>query len=89
MGAAFGDEALEFGVFFLMAAKQARFLDGEVVEIAAVGEEDLRFDQVFADGFIGFVGELGGEFAAADGEDAGFEGRDAVQAPEGVGYGLG
>ena len=33
---ALGDEALDLGIVFLKAAQQARFLDGEIVELAAI-----------------------------------------------------
>jgi hypothetical protein len=50
-------------------------------EIIATGQEDFGGDEVFGLEDIGFVGKLIGEFAAADGVDAGFERSDAEQTP--------
>jgi hypothetical protein len=81
-------QGFEFGdVSFALAAK-AGFLESEIVEIFAEGEEDLGFNHGGADARVGFVGELFGELAAADGVDTGFERWNAEQAPFGIGDGL-
>ena len=68
---------------------EAALLEGEVAEVPAIGHEDFGVDEGLAIGGIFFFGEKIGEFAAADGEDAGFERRNAEQTPFGVGNGLG
>jgi len=71
------------GIFFALAAETG-FLNGKIIELALVSEEDFGFYQVLAD-FSVLVWELGGEFEAADGIDAQFESGNAEQAPFGVG----
>ena len=78
---------LRFVLFVLPA--QARFLDGEVVQVTAIREKDLRFDHSFADGFVLFIRKLGGELAAADRVDSGLERGNALEPPERIGEGLG
>ena len=68
---------------------EATFLEGEVAEVAAEGHEDFGVDEGLAIGGIFFFGVKIGESAAADGDDARFERRDAEQTPFGIGNGLG
>jgi len=63
---------------------KTRFLDGKVIQIVAIGEEDLGFDHGFADRFILFVGKFGCQLAPGNGVDSGFEGGDAIEPPERV-----
>ncbi len=70
-------DLFEFGEDEVAVFAEAGLLDGQIVEIATVGEEEFGFEEGFADGGVGFVGEEGGEFAAAEGQDAGFERGDA------------
>src|SRR2546430_13347102 len=76
---ALGDPALELRVVLFVLAAQARFLDGEVVQVAAVREKNLRFDHGLADGFVLFLRKLGGELAASDGVDSGLERGNAIE----------
>ncbi len=76
-------ELLERGGVLFALATQAVLLNAQIVELALVGEEDFRFDELFADGFF-FVGEEFGEFQTADGVNSGFERRNALEAPFGV-----
>ena len=85
---AFMLELLEFGDIGFALIAETAFLQGEVAEVFSIGEEDLSVDEVFAVEDIGFGGKLVGQFAAADGVDAGFERGDAVQTPFGVGNNL-
>jgi hypothetical protein len=41
LGGAFGLEALQFGEILFALTPEAAFLNGEVVELALIGEEDL------------------------------------------------
>ncbi len=65
--------------------RRRTFLGGEVIQVAAVSEQDLRFDHGTANGLVGFFGEVPGEFPAADGVDAGFEGGNTVETPLRIG----
>ncbi len=65
--------------------RRRAFLSGEVIQVAAVGEQDLRFDHGTANGLVCFVGEVPGEFPAADGVDAGFEGGNTIETPLRIG----
>ena len=75
----------EFGDIGFALVAEAALLQSEVGEIAAIGHEDFALDEGFAIDGVGVVGELIGEFEAADGVDAGFERGDAEQAPFGIG----
>ena len=86
---ALGDPALQLRFVLFVLPAQARFLDGEVVQVTAVGEKNLRFDHGLADRFVLFIGELGGELAAADSVDSGLERGNAIEPPERIGEGLG
>jgi hypothetical protein len=77
-------QLLEFGDIGFTLTAETAFLQGEVAEIFAIGEEGFGVDEVLAVEDIGFVGKLVGQFAAADGVDAGFQGSDAEQPPFGV-----
>jgi len=81
-------QVADFGEVVDELVAQSAFLNAEVVQLTVVREERLGFDQRGTDGGILFGGELGGEFYAAEGVDAGFERGDAQQAPFGVGDGL-
>ena len=81
-------ESAELGEVGLLLIAQAAILEGEVVEIATIREEDLTLDESFADGGVGFLRMEIGEFEAANGVDAGFERSDAVDAPFGIGNAL-
>src|SRR5690242_5228867 len=70
---ALGYEALQLSFISFEQASEAHFLNGEVIQIAAIGEEDLGLDHCLSNSFILLVGELGCELAATDGVDAGFE----------------
>jgi hypothetical protein len=78
-------EGAQFSQIGLALVAEAAFLEGKVVEVAAVGDKDVAHEESFAVGGIGFVRDCIGEFAAADGVQAGFHGRDAEEAPFGVG----
>jgi len=78
-------QGFELGDVGFALAAETGFLESEIAEIFTEGEEDLGFDHGGADGGVRFVGEFLGELAAADGVDAGFERRDAEQAPFGIG----
>jgi hypothetical protein len=88
VGSALALQVFEFREVDLVAAAETGFLEREVAEVFAVGEEDLRFDHGGADVGIGLVGKCFGELAAAEGVDAGFERGDAEQSPIGRGEGM-
>ncbi len=81
LGSAFGLEALQFRQILVAVAAQAGFLNREIAELALIGEENLGVGEDAANRFVFFVSELGFEFHAADGVDAGFQGRNAGEAP--------
>ena len=79
-----GLELLERRSVLFALAPEAVFLNAQIVELALIGEKDSGFDELLADGFF-FVRELIGELQAADGVNAGFERRDALKSPFGIG----
>ena len=81
-------EFFEFGDIFFAVVAEAALLEGEVGEFLAVEIEDLGLEEGFVGGWIGFVGDLAGEFFAAESVEAGFERSDAEETPFGVADGL-
>ena len=82
-------EALQLRLVLFVLPAKARFLNGEVVQVTAISEKDLRFDHGFADSLLLFIRKLGGELAAANRVDSGFERREALEPPERIGERLG
>ncbi len=72
------------GVGFMMIAETA-FLQGQVLELLFIEELDFGVDESVAFSRVGFGAEEIGLFEAGDGEYAGFERSDAVNAPFGIG----
>ncbi len=70
----------QFGQVFLALAAEAAFLNAEVVELALIGDENMRVDQSGANGSI-LVFELAGELEAAKGVDAHLERGNAKETP--------
>ena len=78
-------QLVEFRHVLIQLIAEAAFLEMQVAELFFVGERDFGVDEGGAASGVGFFGEGLGEFEAAEGEDAGFERRDAEDAPLGVG----
>jgi hypothetical protein len=78
-------EREEFGDVGFALVAEAALLQSGIGQFFAVDEEGLSMDERFAIVWIRIVGELVGEFAAADGVDAGFERSDAEEAPVSIG----
>src|SRR5882757_6526386 len=85
---ALGDPALQLRFVLFVLPAQARFLDGEVSQVTAVREKNLRFDHSLADGFVLFIRKLSGQLAATDRVDSGLERGNAIEPPERIGEGL-
>jgi len=84
-----GDPALQLGFVLFVLPAQARFLNREIVQVAAVREKNLRFDHGLADGFVLFIRKLGGQLAASNGVDSGLERGNAFEPPERISERLG
>ncbi len=78
-------ELAEFGGGLLELAAEAAFLQGEVAQVLLISAEDLGFEHTGAELGVGFVSKFGGEFGAAEGVKAGFEGGNAEETPFGIG----
>jgi hypothetical protein len=76
-----GDHAARRYLF--AAAQQTVFLNAEIVQLALIGQEHFRFDELLANHWF-FIREQLGEFQAAERVDARFERWNAQQPPFGV-----
>ncbi len=81
----FGLESLEFGDICLQLIAEAALLQRDVVEIFAIGEEDVTLQGGFTLDGVGFVFDEVSAIFAGDGQNAGFPRHDAEEAPFGVG----
>ncbi len=81
-------QGLELGGVLFEVVAEAALLESEIAEVSAERHEDFGVDQSLTIVGIFFIGEQVGEFAAADGVEAGLERSDAEKTPFGIGDGL-